>query len=107
MFEMERSITLTPSERSYRPLAPLVEAATSSCAIDQDLASSPISELILQHHIMLFGSCADVLPNSVAPLSRCGCLCGHRTICSNEYPSFDSRSSGDPSNLLVHTALHL
>ena len=81
IFEVEGSVTLTPSERSYRPpLAPLVEAGTSKCATEQDLAVSQLLGLILRFHIKLFGSCADVLPNSVAPLPPCGCLCGYRTV---------------------------
>ena len=89
MFEMGGSVTLTPSDRSHRPsLAPLVEAVTSSCAIELDLATSQLLGLILRFHIMLFGSCADVLPNSVGPLPRCGYLCGHRTVWSNQKSSF-------------------
>ena len=79
IFEMEGSVTLTPSERSYRPpLAPLVEAGTSKCATEQDLAISPLPAIILHHHIKLLGTCAYVLPNS---LHLClPCLCGYRTV---------------------------
>ena len=43
MFDTGGSVTLTPSERSHRPpLAPLVEAGTSKCATEQDLAISQL-----------------------------------------------------------------
>ena len=78
IFEMEGSVTLTPSERSYRPpLAPLVEAGTSKCATEQDLAISPLPAIILHHHIKLLGTCAYVLPNSLhlcLPVAACAVI---------------------------------
>ena len=61
MFDMKGSVTLTPSERSLPPLAPLVEAGTSYFAIEQGLPITPLSELILHRHILPLGLCADVL----------------------------------------------
>ena len=43
MFDVKVFVTLTHSERSIPPLAPLVEAGTSYYAIEQGLPISPLS----------------------------------------------------------------